>query len=492
MPTGKSPLQNKGAKAMSEKHLNAKSGKEVLAFAKANNCRLVDYKFCDIPGTWQHFTTTLAELEESTFKEGLGFDGSSIRGWKSINSSDMLVLPDPATAMIDPFNAEPTLSLVCTVIDPITMQTYERDPRSIALRAEKYLQSTKIGDTAFFGPEAEFFIFDDVRYDSSSRGAFYQVDSAEGIFNSGREEMPNTGYKIRHKEGYFPVPPADTQQDIRNEITLMLEDLGVQIERQHHEVATAGQAEIDIRFDTLVRTGDKMNLYKYVVRNVARRHGKTATFMPKPLFGDNGSGMHCHQSIWKDGKPLFAGKGYANLSELALYYIGGIIKHARALTAITNPTTNSFKRLVPGYEAPVNFAYSARNRSAAIRIPTYSSNPKAVRIEFRTPDPAANPYLACAAQMLAGLDGIQNKIHPGDPLDKNLYELPPKELAKVPSAPDSLLGAAQALEKDHEFLLKGDVFTKDMVDTIVEMRVKDYDALRLRPHPYEFFMYYDV
>jgi glutamine synthetase len=272
----------------------------------------------------------------------------------------------------------------------------------------------------------------------------------------------------------------------------MLEDLGVQIERQHHEVATAGQAEIDIRFDTLVRTGDKMNLYKYVVRNVARRHGKTATFMPKPLFGDNGSGMHCHQSIWKDGKPLFAGKGYANLSELALYYIGGIIKHARALTAITNPTTNSFKRLVPGYEAPVNFAYSARNRSAAIRIPTYSSNPKSVRIEFRTPDPAANPYLACAAQMLAGLDGIQNKIHPGDPLDKNLYELPPKELAKVPSAPDSLLGAAQALEKDHEFLLKGDVFTKDMVDTIVEMRVKDYDALRLRPHPYEFFMYYDV
>ncbi len=477
---------------MSAKFKRCANGKEVLAYAKENEVKLVDFKFTDLPGTWQHFTTTIGELEEEVFTDGLGFDGSSIRGWKAINNSDMLVLPDPKTAMIDPYNAEPTLSLVCTVIDPLTKETYNRDPRSIGIRAEAYLKSTGLGDTAYFGPEAEFFIFDDVRFDTKSNTSYYSVDSNEGVWNTGREEFPNLGYKIRHKEGYFPVPPADTQQDIRNEITLQLEALGVHIERQHHEVATAGQAEIDIKFNSLVNTGDDMALYKYVVKNVAKKYGKTATFMPKPLFGDNGSGMHTHQSIWKDGKPLFAGNKYAGLSEMALFYIGGIIKHARALTAITNPTTNSYKRLVPGFEAPVNFAYSARNRSAAIRIPTYSASPKAKRVEFRTPDPAANVYLACAAQLLAGLDGIQNRIDPGDPLDKNLYEMPAEELAKVPCAPDSLLGAAEALEKDHEFLLKGDVFTKDLIEVILESRKKDYDALRLRPHPYEFFLYYDV
>ncbi len=474
------------------KFLRAKDGKEVIAFAKQHGVKLVDYKFCDIPGTWQHFTTMMGELTDEVFTEGLGFDGSSIRGWRAIDTSDMLVIPDPATAFIDPFNADPTLSLTCTVIDPITKESYNRDPRGIAQRAEAYLKSTGIGDTAFFGPEAEFFVFDDVRYDSKPNGTFYSVDSVEAIWNSGREEFPNLGNKIRHKEGYLPVPPADTQQDLRNEMVLLMEALGLDIERQHHEVATAGQAEIDIRFDSLVRTGDKMCIYKYVVKNVAKKHGKTATFMPKPLFGDNGSGMHTHQSIWKDGKPLFAGKGYANLSETALHYIGGIIKHAKALTAICNPTTNSFKRLVPGFEAPVNFAYSARNRSAAIRIPTYSASPKSIRVEFRTPDPAANIYLACAAMLMAGLDGVQNKIHPGDPLDKNLYELPPEELAKVPHAPDSLRGAYEALEADHDFLLKGDVFTKDMLETIIEMRKKDYDALRIRPHPHEFFLYYDI
>lgn len=477
---------------MTSKFKRCANAKEVLAFARENNVKLVDYKFTDLPGTWQHFTTPLDELSEEVFSEGLGFDGSSIRGWKAINSSDMLVVPDPATAMLDPFNAEPTLSLVCNIADPITQEPYNRDPRGVAIRAEKYLKSTGVADTAYFGPEAEFFIFDDVRYESTNNRAFYSIDSNEAVWNTGREEFPNPGYKIRHKEGYFPVSPADTQQDIRNEITLMLETLGVKIERQHHEVATAGQAEIDVRFNTLVAIGDDMALYKYVVKNIAAKHGKTATFMPKPLFGDNGSGMHCHQSLWKGGKPLFAGNKYAGLSELALFYVGGIIKHARALTAITNPTTNSYKRLVPGYEAPVNFAYSARNRSAAIRIPTYSPNPKAKRIEFRTPDPAANPYLACAAMMMAGLDGIQNRIDPGEPLDKNLYDMPAEELAKVPCAPDSLLGAVEALEADHEFLLKGDVFTKDLIETILEMRRKDYDTLRLRPHPVEFAMYFDV
>jgi glutamine synthetase len=465
---------------------------EVTKLIEKQGIKLIDFKFADLLGTWQHFTTTLTEYSEDLFTDGLGFDGSSIRGWKVINASDMLVIPDPATAWVDIFNAEPTLSFICTIKDPITREPYDRDPRGVAEKAEAYLQSTGIADTAFFGPEAEFFIFDDVRYDYTANSSFHSVDSVEGIWNSAREEFPNLGHKIRHKEGYFPVSPTDTLQDIRNEMCLEMEKAGIPIERQHHEVATAGQAEIDIRFAPLKLMGDQMMYYKYITKNVAKKYNKVVTFMPKPLFGDNGSGMHTHQSLWKGGKPLFAGDKYAGLSETALYYIGGILKHARALTAFTNPTTNSYKRLIPGFEAPVNLAYSARNRSAAIRIPTYSPNPKAKRIEFRTPDPAANPYIAFAALLLAGLDGIQNRIDPGDPLDKNLYELPPEELAKVPSVPDSLAGALAALEADHEFLLKGDVFNKDFIANWIEMKSKEYDALRVRTHPYEFFMYFDL
>lgn len=404
----------------------------------------------------------------------------------------MLAMPDPATAFMDPFCAHPTLSLTCTIAETGTKEPYSRDPRGIAARAEKYLLSTGIADSAFMGPEAEFFVFDNVQYDSKSNGTFYTVDSEEAVWNTGREEMPNLGYKIRHKEGYFPVAPQDQQQDIRSEMILMMEQLGLKIERQHHEVATAGQAEIDYRFDTLLRAADMMMVYKYVVRNVAKKHGKTATFMPKPLFGDNGSGMHVHQSLWKKGKPLFAGNEYAGLSQMALYYIGGLLKHAPALCAICSPTTNSYKRLVPGYEAPVNLAYSSRNRSASIRIPTYSENPKAKRIEYRPPDPSANPYICFSALMMAGLDGVLNKIDPGEPMDKNLYELPPEELAKVPQVPGSLGEAIAHLEKDNEFLLKGDVFTSEFLDMWIATKRKEQDAIRLRPHPYEFFMYYDA
>jgi glutamine synthetase len=466
--------------------------KSVIESAKKSGARMVDIKFVDTFGTWQHFSCPIRELTAEIFSEGLGFDGSSIRGWKSIEASDMLAMPDPKTAFIDPFCAVPTLSLTCTISETGTKEAYTRDPRGIAQRAERYLASTGTAETAVFGPEAEFFIFDSVQYDSKSNGTFYSVDSEEGIWNSGRDEMPNLGYKLRHKEGYFPVGPADTQQDIRTEMCLVMEELGLHIERQHHEVATAGQAEIDYRFDTLVRAADAMMVYKYVVKNVARKHGKTACFMPKPLFGDNGSGMHTHMSLWKKGKPLFAGNEYAGLSKMALYYIGGLLKHARALCAICNPTTNSYKRLVPGYEAPVNLAYSSRNRSAAIRIPGYSDNPKAKRIEYRPPDPAANPYLAFAALLMAGLDGIQNKIEPGEPLDKNIYELPPEELKKVPNVAGSLGEALDCLEKDHDFLLKGDVFTADFLDMWIAAKRKEHDALRLRPHPYEFFLYYDV
>jgi len=466
--------------------------KSVLELAKKSGARMVDIKFVDTFGTWQHFACPIRELTEEVFDEGYGFDGSSIRGWKSIEASDMLAMPDPATAFIDPFCEIPTLSLTCTIAETGTKEAYTRDPRGLAQHAEKYLNSTGIADTAVFGPEAEFFIFDNVQFDSKSNGTFYSVDSEEAIWNTGREEMPNLGNKIRHKEGYFPVGPADTQQDIRTEMCLVMEELGVRIERQHHEVATAGQAEIDYRFDTLVKSADAMMVYKYVVKNVAKKHGKTACFMPKPLFGDNGSGMHTHQSLWKKGKPLFAGKEYAGLSQMALYYAGGLLKHARALCAICNPTTNSYKRLVPGYEAPVNLAYSSRNRSAAIRIPTYSENPKAKRLEYRPPDPAANPYLAFAALLMAGLDGIQNKIDPGEPLDKNIYELPPEELKKVPNVAGSLGEALDCLEKDHDFLLKGDVFTSDFLEMWISHKRKEHDALRLRPHPYEFFLYYDV
>jgi len=468
------------------------TAKQVIETAKKAGAKMVDIKFVDTFGTWQHFTIPFSELSEESFSEGLGFDGSSIRGWKSIEASDMLAMPDPDTAFLEPFMAEPTLSLTCTIAETGTKEAYTRDPRGIAQRGEKYLQSTGLADTAVFGPEAEFFIFDNVQFDAKSNGTFYSVDSEEAIWNSGRDEMPNLGNKIRHKEGYFPVGPTDTQQDIRTEMCLVMEKLGIQIERQHHEVATAGQAEIDFRFDTLVKTADHMMLYKYVIKNVARKHGKTVTFMPKPLFGDNGSGMHTHQSLWKKGKPLFAGGEYAGLSKMALHYIGGILKHAKALCGLCNPTTNSYKRLVPGYEAPVNLAYSARNRSAAIRIPTFSESPKAKRIEYRPPDPAANPYLAYTALLMAGLDGVLNKIDPGEPMDKNLYELPPAELAKVQQICGSLSEALDALEKDHAFLLKGDVFTEDFLDMWVSHKRKEADALRLRPHPYEFFLYYDV
>lgn len=466
--------------------------KQVIDLAKKAGAKMVDFKFVDTFGTWQHFSCPIGELSEEIFAEGLGFDGSSIRGWKSIEASDMLAMPDPATAFIDPFCAVPTLSLTSTIAETGTKEAYSRDPRGIAQKGEKYLASTGLADTAVFGPEAEFFIFDNVQFDSRSNGTFYSVDSEEAIWNSGREEAPNLGYKIRHKEGYFPVAPADTQQDIRTEMCLLMEQLGIKIERQHHEVATAGQAEIDFRFDTLVKTADSMMLYKYVIKNVARKHGKTVTFMPKPLFGDNGSGMHTHVSLWKKGKPLFAGNAYAGLSPMALHFVAGILKHAKALCALCSPTTNSYKRLVPGYEAPVNLAYSARNRSAAIRIPTFSESPKAKRIEYRPPDPSANPYLAYTAILLAGLDGVLNKLDPGEPMDKNLYELPPEELAKVPQVPSSLAEALDHLERDHDFLLKGDVFTKDFLEMWVSHKRKEFDALRLRPHPYEFFLYYDV
>src|SRR5216110_2895966 len=467
--------------------------KSVIEMARKKGALMVDVKFVDTLGTWQHFSVPVAELTEDVFEDGFGFDGSSIRGWKSIEASDMLAMPDPASAFIDPFCAVPTLSVTCTIAETGTKEAYNRDPRGIAQRGEKYLQSTGLADTAVFGPEAEFFIFDNVQFDAKSNGTFYSVESEEAILNTGRDEMPNLGYKIRHKEGYFPVAPADTQQDIRTEMCLIIEELGVKIERQHHEVATAGQAEIDFRFDTLVKTADNMMLYKYVIKNVAKKHAKTATFMPKPLYGDNGSGMHTHQSLWKKGKPLFAGNEYAGLSQMALYYIGGILKHAKALCAICNPTTNSYKRLVPGYEAPVNLAYSARNRSAAIRIPTYSENPKAKRLEYRPPDPSANPYMAFAAMLMAGMDGITNKMDPGEPLDKDIYDLSPEEMKNVPSMPASLEEALNCLEEDHAFLLKGDVFTEELIETFIDYKRKnEADAVRLRPHPYEFALYYDI
>ncbi|MGH7260297.1 MAG: type I glutamate--ammonia ligase [Nitrospiraceae bacterium] len=466
--------------------------REVLEYAKKNRALVVDLKFVDLPGTWQHFTIPIEELNEGTFKDGSGLDGSSIRGWKAIHNSDMLVVPDPNTACMDPFTTVPTLSLVGNVMDPITREIYERDPRFIAQKAEKHLKSTKIGDISYWGPEAEFFIFDHARFDQTSHSGYYFIDSEEGVWNAGQEGV-NLGNKIRHKEGYFPVPPIDTQQDIRSEMILEMQKAGMPVEKHHHEVATAGQAEIDLRFDSLVSMADKMMMYKYIVKNVARRHHKTVTFMPKPLFGDNGSGMHTHQSIWKDGKPLFAGKEYAGISQLCLFYIGGILKHAPALAAITNPTVNSYKRLTPGFEAPVMLAYSSRNRSAGIRIPMYSPNPKAKRIEVRFPDPSTNPYLAFAAMLMAGLDGIENKIDPGEPMDKDLYDLEAREAARVPTMPGSLDDALRNLEKDHQFLLKGGVFTEDLIETWINYkRTHEVDPLRLRPHPYEFFLYYDV
>jgi len=470
-----------------------KTPKEVIEFAKKNDVKVVDLRFMDFPGLWQHFSVPVRELDEKLFEKGHGFDGSSIRGWRAINESDMLVKPVPETAFIDPFFEAKTLVLICNICDPMTGEDYTRDPRNIARKAESYLKSTGIGDTAFFGPEAEFFIFDDVRFEQNVHEGYYHIDSVEGRWNAGRKEDPNLGYKVRYKEGYFPVPPMDSQQDMRTEMMLTLEACGVEIETQHHEVATGGQAEIDMRFSPLVEMADKTLKYKYVIKNVARKHGRTVTFMPKPLFGDNGSGMHCHTSIWKGEKNLFAGDGYAGLSEIGLYAIGGLLKHAPALLAITSPTTNSYKRLVPGFEAPVNLAYSRRNRSAAIRIPMYETSPKSKRLEFRCPDPACNPYLAFSAITMAMLDGIQNKIDPGEPLDKDIYDLPPEELAKVPTTPGSLRDALNALAKDHAFLLKGDVFTEDVIETWIDYKMKnEVQAMDLRPHPWEFALYYDI
>ena len=432
-------------------------------------------------------------LTEDSFEEGFGFDGSSIRGWQAINESDMLLLPQPDTFFLDPFTNLPTLNIICNVVDPITHEDYSRDPRNVARKATAYLQSTGIADTAYFGPEAEFFIFDDVRYDQRPDAGFFYIDSIEAEWNRGREEFPNLGHKIRHKQGYFPCPPIDQTMDIRNEMMQTLIECGLNVECQHHEVGTAGQAEIDLKYDELVKSADDLMKYKYIIKNVAYRHNKSATFMPKPVFSDNGSGMHVHFSLWKDSKPLFAGDGYAGLSEMALYAIGGILKHAPSLLAFTNPTTNSYKRLVPGYEAPVNLAYSQRNRSAACRIPMYSNSPAAKRVEFRCPDPSANPYLAFAALMMAALDGIENKISPGQPLDKDIYDLPPEEAKAVPKTPGSLAEALDALEADHDFLLRGDVFTQDVVDTWLSYkRENEVDAMRLRPHPYEFCLYYDL
>ena len=467
--------------------------KAVLDLAKKNEVKIVDIKFMDLLGTWQHFSVPTSELEESLFEDGLGFDGSSIRGWQAINNSDMLVMPDPTTAMMDPFMNDSTLSLLCNIVDPITKELYSKDPRNVAQKAEAYLKSTGIGDTAYFGPEAEFFVFDDVRYQNDSNQCFYAVDSEEGTWNSGRDEEPNLGYKPRHKEGYFPVSPSDSLQDIRSEMLLTMEAVGIEMECHHHEVATGGQCEIDMRFAPLVKCADNLMWYKYIVKNVAKRHGKTATFMPKPLFGDNGTGMHVHQSIWKSGKPLFAGNGYAGFSEMGLHYIGGILKHARAICAFAAPTTNSYKRLVPGFEAPVNLAYSSRNRSAAVRIPMYSPSPKAKRCEVRFPDPSSNGYLAFAVMLMAGLDGIENKIDPGEPMDKDIYAMGREELANIPTLPGSLDEALDALDADHDFMLKGDVFTQDLIDTWIEYkRENETDQLRLRPHPYELYMYYDV
>ena len=465
----------------------------VLQFVKANGIKFIDLKFMDMPGQWQHFTVPVSQFEADSFVNGYGFDGSSIRGWKAINESDMLIIPDPNTMFVDPFIQVPTLSLICDVYEPSTKEKYSRCPRNIAQKAEAYLISTGLADTVYFGPEAEFFVFDDVRFDSKPNGSFYMVDSVEGKWNSGRDEGPNLGYKPRYKEGYFPVPPTDALMDLRNEMVVNLINAGIDVEAQHHEVASGGQCEIDLRFQPLVQAADQLLLFKYIVKNTAKKNGKTVTYMPKPIFGDNGSGMHVHTSLWKKGKPLFAGTGYAGLSEMGLYFIGGLLKHAPSLLALTNPTTNSYKRLVPGFEAPVNLAYSQRNRSASIRIPMYSASPKAKRVEFRCPDASSNPYLAFSAMLMAGLDGVINRIDPGEPLDKDIYDMSPEELKGVPSTPGSLNEALDALEKDHEYLLKGDVFTQDVIETWIKYKTeKEIKPMALQPHPYEFSLYYDV
>jgi glutamine synthetase len=471
------------------------SAGEVLKYIKDEGVQFVDVRFTDLPGTTQHFTFPVENFGDNVFTDGLMFDGSSIRGFQEIHESDMLLLPDPTTAVIDPFRQHKTLNLTFFVHDPLTGEAYTRDPRNISRKAEEYLRGTGIADTAFFGPEAEFYIFDDVRFETSQHESYFHIDSVEGAWNTGRaEDGGNLGYKQRYKGGYFPVPPMDHFTDLRSEMVRQLIASGVETEMQHHEVGTAGQAEIDIKFDSLLKMADKLMLYKYIVKSVARQAGKTVTFMPKPIFGDNGSGMHCHQSLWKDGSPLFYDEvGYAGLSDMARYYIGGLLKHASSLLAFTNPTVNSYHRLVPGYEAPVNLVYSQRNRSACVRIPITGSNPKAKRLEFRVPDPSCNPYLAFPAMLMAGLDGIKNKIEPAEPVDKDLYELPPEEARSVPQVPGSLDAVLDSLEADHDYLLEGGVFTSDLIETwIAYKRENELDPIRLRPHPHEFELYYDV
>jgi glutamine synthetase len=475
------------------------SSDEVLGYIRDHDVAFVDVRFCDLPGVMQHFTFPAENFGPSVFTDGLMFDGSSIRGFQQIHESDMLLLPDPTTAVMDPFRQHPTLNLNFFIHDPLTGEAYTRDPRNIARKAELYLAGTGIADTAYFGPEAEFYIFDEIRYDTTPSSSYHYIDSVEAAWNTGQPERfgastANLGYKPRYKGGYFPVSPTDHFTDLRSEMVRKLIEAGIDVEMQHHEVGTAGQAEIDFRFGTLLKTADNLMLFKYVVKNAARAAGRTVTFMPKPIFGDNGSGMHCHQSLWKDGVPLFYDElGYAGLSDTARHYIGGLLRHAPPLLAFTNPTTNSYRRLVPGYEAPVNLVYSQRNRSACCRIPITGSNPRAKRIEFRVPDPSCNPYLAFAAMLMAGLDGVRNKIEPPEPVDKDLYELPPDQLGAVPQVPGSLEAVLDALEADHEWLLEGGVFTPDVIETWVDYkRTAEVDAVRLRPHPYEFALYYDI
>ncbi|MBI2830383.1 MAG: type I glutamate--ammonia ligase [Chloroflexi bacterium] len=471
------------------------SYQEVINLAQEKGCQFVDLKFIDLPGTWQHYTLPIKELNESLFKEGNGFDGSSIRGFRPIHESDMLLMPDPSTAVVDPVLEPATISLICDVVDPVTGKNYDRDPRNVASRAEEYLKSTGIADTSYWGPELEFFIFNSVRFSQNSHEGFYYIDSNEGIWNSGNNgDSPNLGYRPRHKEGYFPVPPTDQLHGIRTKIALKMMEAGLDVEKHHHEVATAGQAEFGLRFNTLVKQADSVMLYKYVAKNVAYQNGFTVTFMPKPLFQDNGSGMHVHQSLWKNGtNKFFDAKGYGMVSQICKYYIGGLLAHSPALLALCAPTTNSYRRLVPGYEAPINLVYSQRNRSASIRIPLYSTSAKSKRIEYRCPDSSCNPYLAFSAMLLAGIDGVKNKIEPGDPIDKDIYELEPEEKAKIKSTPGSLGEVLEALEKDHDFLLKGGVFTPDLLETwIAYKRKNELEQVALRPHPYEFHLYYDI
>jgi len=465
---------------------------EFFEFARSMNVRMVDLKFTDLLGAWQHCSFPIDAWDEGTFTDGVGFDGSSIRGWQGIHVSDMLAIPDAATTVMDPFFAEPTVSVIANIVDPISRCEYSRDPRYVARKAAAYLRKTGIADTCYIGPEPEFFIFDEVRYEQNQHTGMYRIDSVEGAWNTARFEEPNLGYKPSFKGGYFPVSPSDTYHDLRGDMVFEMQKVGIEIEAHHHEVATAGQAEIDMKFGELVKMADQFMWYKYIVKNVARRQGKTVTFMPKPVFEDNGSGMHTHFSLWKNSKPLFADSGYAGLSDIGLYCIGGILKHAPAILAFAAPTTNSYRRLVPGFEAPVNLVVSARNRSAAVRIPMYSDSPRAKRLEFRCPDPTANGYLAWSAMLMAAIDGIQNKIDPGEPLDRDIYEMTAEELAKYPKTPGSLAEAVDALKADHQFLTAGDVFTEDVIATWISWkRSKELDEMALRPHPYEFHLYYD-